>query len=85
MYSTVVADEGEVFGVRTREGTAYYMTRINDTAVIDKAKIVQQDLQARDAVVHVIDRVILPTSGKYPHQFAIHLPIYKSPFISYLT
>ncbi len=75
VFSAVVADEGELFGVRTKEGTAYFMTRRNDTVMMDKASLLKKDVIALNAVVHVIDEVLIPTSGNLDSNRKISLLI----------
>ena len=54
------------------EGTAYFMKKTNGTIKIDKASIVKSDLLATDAVVHVVDNVIIPTSGLFMFMVALY-------------
>eukprot|EP00794_Sanderia_malayensis_P020429 gene20429-22442_t len=64
VYTEVVKGENDLFGVRTKEGTAYYMKLLNRKIRIGSASIVKPDVTAQDAVIHVIDNVLVPTSAK---------------------
>ena len=40
------------------------MKKSNGTTTIGKAKILMSDTVAKDSVIHVIDEVLMPTSGE---------------------
>eukprot|EP00795_Rhopilema_esculentum_P002546 gene2546-742_t len=59
---TTIIDKGS-FGLRTKEGTAYMMRKTNETVMVGKALFLQNDILAKDAVIHIIDSVLVPTSA----------------------
>ena len=61
---TTILDDSESLGLRTKEGTAYFMKKHNGTKTIGKATVSMADILATDSVIHIMDEVLIPTSGE---------------------
>ena len=63
---TTILDNGESLGLRTKEGTAYFLKKQSDSTMIGESRVTMADMLAKDSVIHVIDEVLVPTSGEAP-------------------
>ena len=58
------------------------MRKSNETVMVGKALFLQKDILAKDVVIHIIDSVLVPTSGEHMLRFQIFLKLLSSVRVS---
>lgn len=57
----LLSENAATMPLKTAEGSEATMTLDGDTVMIDGAKVIEADVEASNGVIHVIDKVLLPS------------------------